>query len=340
MTAPVPTTAATAVRRRLPVLVLLAAAVVVVGLRCSARSRGPADEAAVIIMQEATRTTMRPMEVAPPQRERWRDIAGAAYSEEFRAGFDYSDTQAHRVEVSYQPEAPTLTGVVTARGLKPWFAYQLKLVGTRGVLGPAEADNVDDAAAWSSWQLGRLGRWWCDDCHWNVADADLAQHLANGHTVRGYLLFDWFVTDAAGDAVHQFALDSSLHVLWRVGQRDRAARDSAPRWYAIERGDYAYPPDLVGVTAQVGLFAEWEPDRPAIGELRLPPGEYRVALNLTEESFHDNMDDERALEGGGFWAWVLEAELGFEVRRPISRASCPGCIPGPHEGTGTLWRRG
>lgn len=340
MTVPVTKSAATAGRGWLPVLMLLTAAVVVVALRCSTRSREPADEAAVIMVQEATRTTMRPMEVAPPQQLRWRDIAGAAYSKKFRAEFDYFDTQVHRVEVSCQPEASTLTGVITAHGLKPWFAYQLKLVGITGVLGPAEADNADDVAAWSSWQLGRLGRWWCDDCHWNVSDADLAQHLADGHTVRGYLLFDWFVTDAAGDAVHQFALDSSLHVLWRVGQRDRSPQDSTPRWYAIERGDYAYPPDLVDVTAQVGLFAEWEPDRPPIGEVKLPPGEYRVALNLTEESFHDNMDDERALEGGGFWAWVLQAELGFEVRGPVSRASCPACLPGPHEGTSALWRRG
>lgn len=312
----------------------------ILGSGCNQAGQTPGPPGGVIIVQDATQTTMRALQVTPPQQPRWRDITGAPYCEGFRAGFDYADTGAHRVEVHYQTQASTLSGTITASALKPWFAYQLKLVGRCGILGADEAANAGDPAAWSSWQLGRIGRWWCEDCGWNVFDADLAQHIADGHTVRGYLLFDWFVTDAAGNATRDFALDSSLHVLWRVGQRERAPEDGAPRWYRIERGRYAYPADLAGTVADEGMFAEWEPERPAIGRVRLPPGEYRVQLNLTEESFHDNMDDERALDGGGFWAWVLTADLAFEVLPPISRASCPGCIPGPSADRTALWRRG
>ena len=325
-----------------PLAVVLAVAVLAgaFGLHCNQAAETTVPTGGVTILQHATQTTMRALDVAPPQQPRWRDIAGAAYSDDFRAAFYYADTVAHRVEVHYQPQAPTLAGTITATALKPWFAYQLKLVGQRGILGPDEAANAGDPAAWSSWQLGRMGRWWCEQCHWNVSDADLAQHVADGHTVRGYLLFDWFVTDGAGNAIRDFALDSSLHVLWRVGQRERAPEDGPPRWYRIDRGEYAYAPGLAGTVADVGMFAEWEPGRPAIGEVRLPPGDYRVQLNLTEESFHDNMDDERALAGGGFWAWVLDADLAFEVRPAISRASCPGCIPGPSAGRTALWRQG
>ncbi len=319
------------------VIVVLAAAL---GLSCTQTAETTVPPGGVIILQESTQITMRALEVTPPQQPRWRDITGAAYSDDFRAGFDYADPGAHRVEVHYRPQAPTLTGTITATALKPWFAYQLKLVGRRGIRGPDEAANAGDPAAWSSWQLGRIGRWWCEHCHWNVSDADLAQHVAEGHTVRGYLLFDWLVTDASGNATRDFALDSSLHVLWRVGQRERAPEDGPPRWYRIERGEHAYPPGLAGTVADAGMFAEWEPDRPAIGEVRLPPGEYRVQFNLTEESFHDNMDAERALEGGGFWAWVLEADLAFEVQPAVSRASCPGCVPGPSADRAALWRGG
>ncbi|MGD9498615.1 MAG: hypothetical protein AB7Y46_20140, partial [Armatimonadota bacterium] len=88
-----------------------------------------------------------------------------------------------------------------------------------------------------------------------------------------------------------------------------------------------------------GIFGEREPGRAPIGGLTMPVGQYCVKLNLTEESFHANMDEERSLPGGGFWAWVLESDLRFEVRAPLSRASCSGCLPGPHEGLTALWRR-
>jgi len=274
----------------------------------------PGTDEARVMVGETSEQTLAPVQMHAPQRQRWRDIAGVPYAEALRADFDYADADRRRVEVRYHSPAPTLQGAVRACGLKPWFAYQLKLVGAKPISGALEEDNAQDARTWSSWQLGHLGRWWCEDCRWNVPDAELARHLEAGHSVRGYLLFDWFVTDGHGGAEHQFALDSSLHVLWRVGQRERGYRDGPPRWYELRRLAYGYEATEAGAIESIGLFGEWEPDRPGVGSLRLPPGEYICRLNVTEESFHDNMDEGRTLEGGGFWAWVLDAALRFEVR--------------------------
>ena len=146
-----------------------------------------------------------------------------------------------------------------------------------------------------------------------MRDEDLRTHLIQGHTVKGYLLFDWFVTDAQGDCDHDFSLDTSLHVLWRVGQRDREASDSAPRWYEVARQTHAYLKGAERQPEPIGLYGEWEPGRPRIGSVSLPPGEYHVRLDLTEESFHANLDEENPVEGGGLWAWVLESDLRFTV---------------------------
>ncbi|MGD9498216.1 MAG: hypothetical protein AB7Y46_18090, partial [Armatimonadota bacterium] len=263
----------------------------------------------VTIVDETSETIMHPLPVEPPQELRWRDIADAPYSEDFRGEFDYRDTDLRRAEVTYWQRGPTLAGTLVLRGLKPWFAYQLKLVGARPILGAREGDNAGDVEAWSSWQLGRLGRWWCDDCNWNVADDDLAEHLREGHAVRGYLLFDWLVTDEEGACVHGFMLEGSLHVLWRADQRDAAPQDTATLYYPVERTHYGYGPDVAPGPETVGIFGEWEPGRAPIGGLTMPAGQYCVELNLTEESFHANMDEERSLSGGGFWAWVLESDL-------------------------------
>ncbi len=294
---------------------LVAAGVLAVMLRPPATARPPInDGAGVLHVSDTSETILRALPVAPPQQERWRDVADVAYADGWRTTFNYADAPADRALVRYESPAPSLQGTLLATSLKPNLAYQLKLVGRSALRGPTEAANADDPRAWSSWQLGRIGRWWCEDCGWNVADSDLATHVDDSHRVRGYLLFDWFVTDGAGDARHDFALDSSLHVLWRVGQRERAPEDTPPRWYRLEREPSVYPPHAAGVAQDLGLFGEWEPGRPPLGQVRLPAGRYDVGLNLTEETFHANLGEARTLEGGGFWPWVLEAELSFEVR--------------------------
>lgn len=257
----------------------------------------------------ATSQTLEPLPVAESDL-RWRDIADELYADEFQAGFSYLGTETSYVTVSYEASAPTLSGTVNAYSLKPWFAYQMKLEGKAGILGADEASNQGDPLAWSSYQLGRAGRWWCEDCNWNVSDGELQSHLDQGHTVIGYLLFDWFVTNGSGDAVHGFGLDSSFHVLWKSTQRRPRGQDSALRTYELlGRGPDAYPTQIADTS--VTVYAEWERTRPKPGQVQLAAGEYDVKLNLTEESFHANLT--YPLEEGGFWAQVLAGDLQFEV---------------------------
>ncbi len=270
------------------------------------------------IVTRTDRTRFRPLTVVEPQEERWRDIADIPYRDEFRESFDYHNSERHQAWVVWEDEtstleAPALSGTVNAVALKPWFAYQLKLVGAEDIAGPFERDNLASPEQWSSFQLGRVGRWWCEQCEWNIGDGDLRLHIQNDHSVRGYVLFDWFVTDEQGNAEHHFALMSSLRVLWRVDQRERSPKDTPPRWYDLRRTADFYPPSRVGEAHRCGMFGEWEPGRADLGEARLPPGTYSVKLNLTEETFHANLDEARELPGGGFWALVLESDIEFEV---------------------------
>lgn len=271
-------------------------------------------------MSALSETKLRPLRVPDPGYLRWRDVGDVTYSEQFRDRFAYEGTPSRRVTLSYEPTGETLRGTLEARGLKPWFAYQLKLVGAAGIRGTSETANSASVETWSSYRLGRLGRWWCEHCYWNLSDQEVRQHLRQGHTVKGYVLFDWLVTDGEGNCTHEFALDRSLHVLWRVGQRDRERNDSPRRWYELVRGGYGYAPEQQGTSEEVGLYGEWEPGRARIGLLRLPIGEYSVRLNLTEESFHANLNED--VEAGGLWAWVLDGGLQFTVSKE-ERAAQP-----------------
>ena len=241
---------------------------------------------------------------------RWRDIADQPYAAAFERSYDYRYELAN-LELTWREGAATPSGRLVARRLKPNFAYQLKLMGSRGLYGPYAEDNDWDQRAWASYQLGKHGRWWCEDCDWNTYDGDVGWHICRGHTVLGYVVFDWFVTDATGQADVSFAVESSYHVLWHTGQRKPGRYDSSLRTYAIEPGEYGYGPRGSGSARQVRLFAEWETGRPLPGQLQLPAGEYQVFLNLTEESFHASSGD-----GGGHWAQVLEAPVSFVVAPP------------------------
>jgi len=88
------------------------------------------------------------------------------------------------------------------------------------------------------------------------------------YVFEGYLLFDFTVTDAAGAFSRPLSLDSSLHVLWRTGQRAWTTHDSPIRnvtvtaqagdWYASNYG-----------TTAISLYGEGEIDG---GVYRRPPG--------------------------------------------------------------------
>ncbi|GAG21069.1 unnamed protein product, partial [marine sediment metagenome] len=80
--------------------------------------------------------------------ERFIDVRGRAYCREFISNFSYTDPDRKRpqVQLEYLKRAETFVGKLTARGLKPYFAYQIKL---RGIFSDRESFE----------RIGYLGRW-------------------------------------------------------------------------------------------------------------------------------------------------------------------------------------
>ncbi|NSW57873.1 MAG: hypothetical protein HPY44_17865 [Armatimonadetes bacterium] len=251
-----------------------------------------------------------PARAVPDSAMRWLDVAGAPYGEAFRTPRFYEPTDRRYVRVEWASQADTFRGRIVMRGLKPNFAYQLKLMGRAGVM---PGDPTPEALA--SRRLGELGRWWSAVDDSNVADCKLEARLRAGADVRGYLLFDFLVTDRNGDCVREFALDSSYHVLWRSDQRTRGRTDSPYHEVRVDRGHYGYASSDTPAPETVRVFAEREGQRPRPGNIILPPGEYPVLINITEESFHANQ--KVRVQDGGFWAQVLEGPVDFVISRAV-----------------------
>jgi len=249
---------------------------------------------------------------------RWRDMATYLYASEKKLSYDYAQGVA---TLAYEGSAPTLAGTLALEGLKPNFAYQVKLNGKPTYTWGSGGDD------WANERLGYAGRWWLKQFDaetgievggWNSSDSEYEYWKARGFTdgtydyvFEGYLLFAYVATDAAGNAAAGLWLDSSFHVLWKTSQRSPGANDSVPTihtviassasdWYA-----QSYP------TTDVGLYAEWEPGRALPGELALAPGAYNVRIFLTEESFHETAAD------SGQWATVMtHDDIRFTIPGP------------------------
>lgn len=235
-----------------------------------------------------------------PLNERWCDVAGNFYAAAFIAGYSHETGRGLRhphVLVRVDPHGDTLKGRLEAHRLKPNFAYQLKL---RGLFA--------DRAAFEA--IGRAGRWRLPGRGTNYTDADYETYPDKA-AVESYILFDYFVTDRNGNAVRNFALDSSLHVLWNA-TRQGGEPEPGDLFRAVVLADdpatYARPKP--GATAE-WLWAERERPRYAHADqqIRLPPGTYEAELVLTEESFHSQDRD------GGFWATVFRCPVAFAIER-------------------------
>ncbi len=233
--------------------------------------------------------------------ERYLDVGGRAYGRDFLQGFSYTEPdKAPKVRVEYLKQAETLTGRIVGQGLKPNFAYQIKL---RGLF---ETDRAGFE------RIGLTGRWRLPGRGTNYLDKTYAAYK-DKHLVEAYLLFDFFVSDPEGNVDKSFYADSSLHVLWNANfQRGPKMTDSRPMAVFRDRANralYAHPdPDL----SPQWIYAESEQhslapnNRKAVNEAFLPAGKYSAELVLTEESFHTFAD-------GGYWATVLRAPVEFEV---------------------------
>ena len=257
-------------------------------------SGAPADTPTTVQLVTAGAVT------SPPTIDyRWRDIAQNDYAQTYRENYVYADAN---VSVTYQASAePTFIGHLSATGLKPNFAYQIKIVGKPTGLFTVEQGG-DDAA---NERIGYVGRWWevapsygnRDDTYYEAHKNDPA------YIFEAYLLFDFFLTDRFGAAEIDFALDSSYHVLFWDWQRTAGACDNPLKTGPVEgyAGDPAYSQDITATT--VGVYPQIE--RLCDGESSLPTGTYNCRILLTEESFHS---------GYGNWAPAMICDdLQFDI---------------------------
>lgn len=241
--------------------------------------------------------------------ERWSDIAGNHYSTAFVRRFSYaaSGSGAPLVRIRVEPVADTLRGRLEARRLKPNFASQIKLQGV-----------FEDRRSYEA--IGYAGRWRLPGRGTNYTDDDY-RNYPEPSEVEAYLLFDFFVTDANGNAARDFALDSSLHVLWNASRQRQPGRlsDLVPAVVDASNPDvYSRPKPDASVEY---MWAERSHMRYRYDDqvITLPEGDYTAEIVLTEESLHANGAD------GGWWATVYRCPVAFTIRRPSPTAkAAPG----------------
>ena len=207
-----------------------------------------------------------------PEPQRWADIAGNPFSAAFHADFSYRDA---KVRVTYRRRGPTFAGVLEASGLKPNFAYQVKLLGDR-------------SDTWSFEAIGYHGRWLIGEGRrTNFSDDDYeAQKSRPDVEIESYILFDYFVTDDQGRAAKSLVLERSYHVIWnqKLNRWHRApGRHDSPLFtHRIRPAGRAYWWKVEARPVTVGLWLEeeWVNEQPSKDALRLPAGTYRVSLSM------------------------------------------------------------
>jgi len=240
--------------------------------------------------------TLAPYVDGASQTPRWMDLADTLYSAVFRSTYAYP---ADTVQLSLNSDAAGLSFGISApaHALKPNFCYQMKIEGPSVVSSPQTGLDFVNAS------LGYNGRWWDDTQNIALTDAQIQSHL--GDTIKGYLYFDFIVTNADGSINATVPVKNSFHVTFKSTQQRRTANDGPLRTFAVvaAKGGWGY--DVRKTTSKsVKLFGQWEPGRALPGTLRLPAGSYTgVEFRLTEESFHAKTPD------GGNWRTVMNAAL-------------------------------
>lgn len=238
-------------------------------------------------------------------RPRWWDIAGRTFNDFIQHGFSYGRSQ---VELTYDadPANGQFTGHLVAAGLKPNFAYQLKLIG--------KPDG--GRRGWGKWgdelgnvRLGSVARWWCDTCLKNVTDSHYKYYGPHGwshqrHSIYGYAFLGTFVTSPLGAADVWFRGDRALHITWRSDQKGyKHVLLGDFTLQSDPRSNYGYGQPVP--SRKVRLYYEWQEGRSHV--LRFKPGAYNLRFVITEESFH-NLFGTSTNSRGGYWMTVLANE--------------------------------
>jgi hypothetical protein len=238
------------------------------------------------------------------QTPRWMDLADSLYAKSFRTRFIYP---AKKVQISFDDTGALQFQIVaTAGALKPNFCYQMKIEG------PSQAWSGGTSADFVNASLGYRGRWWNDTTGKPMTDADLTPGTHIGELIKGYLYFDFIVTNGDGSINATVPVKNSYHVTFKQGQTTYYPGQDGPLrpfTFTAVKDNWAYD-NRRAVTRTVTLFGQWEPGRPLPGALSLPLGTYAgVEFRLTEESFHSTA------AFGGNWRTVMNAPLPeFDVR--------------------------
>jgi hypothetical protein len=260
-----------------------------------------------------------------PGRERFWDIRNNSFngflsgSQEFRYDNAYKlkadGTPSWNTQVSLTydktPATSYFMGRIEARGLKPNFAYQIKLLG-KPQKGPGSWGAVGDGVG--NERIGYAGRWWCGSNHataTNFDDSHFVNYFKNAaagteHDIYGYLFSGIFVTDSRGNASVDITGRNSYHITWQSWQSGRkdvlAGTWSVGSWLRDSNSSspyYGYGSKSLRAT-NTTLYYEYETGRPQ--PVVLAPGTYNCRMVLTEESFHNTTTD------GGYWKGVLSTE--------------------------------
>lgn len=283
----------------------------------------------------------------PPSNFRWMNVANQLYRETYRTKtdpspdyYDYKDgfldsDKKPNVIVKYFTDALRLHGTLTAKNLKPNFAYVVKLVGKGG------ENDTEPFGKKGNEDIGHTGRWWQEewkngkwsggqnlnekgngsspnpndvlyDTRRNIPDAGSPTKKKYRYT--GYLLFDYFITDNDGNADLTFDARSSYHVLWKTSQnhawtqdKDGPKKDASVDVDLLDPLPDAYPYDQDYPAKTDKVFGEWE--RLPHGGVQLPQvgsHEYEARFVLQEESFHGT-------GLAGQWAAAMEANVTFTL---------------------------
>jgi len=259
---------------------------------------------------------------------RWRDVHANVYATAYSSSYEYGDGT---VTLTFSDIAPTFRGRLTAVGLKPNFAYQMKI--------------VSEDPTWSGFEsIGYSGRWWRE--HWdetiqpngawvttqsdwdafnnqppntslNDDNYDAAKDVldpssptGNEYKYTSYLMFDYFVTDENGDATVDFDMAASYHVLWREDQRTPTDKDGPSIVNEFMGGDTNPAYGAFMPWSLVRVFGEWE--REFNGQPVLPNGVYQCKFFLTEESFHEMWSPYYYTDAGS-WAHAMSKDIQFTI---------------------------
>lgn len=275
------------------------------------------------------------MSTNPNSPYRWMDIANNLYSTNYRETYDYDQAT---VTVSYHDRGEQFTGTLEATNLKPNFAYQLKLIG-KPIEDPAANELIGYTGRW--WQETWDGTQWTNGHNLNSkgdgsspnpndlvyeATKDTPDPTGTSPTGKlykytGYLVFDYFTTDASGNVIISFEQDSSYHVIFKTTQRTPTTDDGPTLTTTFDPDATQTSYDSDYAIATVGIFGEWE--RLPIGETTLPDGTYNCIIFLTEESFHSTDDY------GGNWGAAVEGDISFQITTKTTEKVHPEHPPHP-----------